>query len=235
MLAAVQGLNPERAVVHLADTSRIDGASYGDATVRNTASSELRDTHHGFHIDKFFPGIGISAKADLSDPGVVTGMPFHHQAGRAGALRTLEAFEAEHWATAIEYLRAQNVSRAAFEAALLAGQLYNVWMSTVPTAQGIEQQPLAFVDPRDVRPRLDSPDFAGAISTLRVPLIAGDTITMLREAALPPNAELWYAPNMKFGDALVFSTAVLPHSAVWVEGVPRQTPRSSAEIRLAVV
>jgi len=46
-------------VLHLADSSRVSGnATYGEATVRDTGSGTLRSSHHTFHLDNHWQGVG---------------------------------------------------------------------------------------------------------------------------------------------------------------------------------
>ena len=48
----------QREIIHLADTSRVSGgAIYGEATVRDTGSTTLRNAHHALHIDKLWRGV----------------------------------------------------------------------------------------------------------------------------------------------------------------------------------
>lgn len=59
MIAYLEGRFGKK-VIHLGDTSRVSGgAIYGEATVRDTSSSSLRNAHHVFHMDKYWRSLSL--------------------------------------------------------------------------------------------------------------------------------------------------------------------------------
>jgi len=193
---------------HLADTSRVDGgAVYGEATVRDTASRTLRKAHHSFHIDKHFAGI----------------CKLYDCSSNEEAVRVIIESMGHLWAGDLE---AEQVDVAELEYAMLNGRSINVWLSLTPGH--IEQSPLVLVDPTSIRlshdafytMKVNMPGLVGSISLLKL--------------AQSESARFHWIPNMEFGDVLVFSNSMTPHSAVRVLNGSDKS-RRSAEMRMVLI
>lgn len=210
LMEAMEARFPGKRAIHLADTSRVSGSAvYGEATVRCTHSNKLRAAQHVFHVDKFLPGI-----AKL----------YGGSGPRFGAQVIVDSYW-DLWKP--DFTRHGVTKEQAVEYTVGASPgMLNVWVSLTPG--GIQQQPLAIADMRNIL--LDDSDM-DCVSTHAIvfPQLE-DTITVLRPRATEV-ARLLFQPKMRFGQAIMFSTTHTPHSAVWLEGQP-DVARCSAEIRL---
>jgi hypothetical protein len=194
----------QMATFHLADTSRVDGgAIYGEATVRNTSSPNLRGSHHAFHIDKFLPGI----------------CELHNRSSNLDALNLL--LDAYHhlWAPDIE----REYGIGSLDKIAKAGIHVNVW---VALSQGeIKQKPLVLVHPGSISLSPDS------FYTMPVNFPGlNDNISLLKFNP-SRDAQYFWVPDMKFGDLLVFSTFKTAHSSVELLNHSTKS-RESAEMRM---
>mmetsp|Transcript_6354 Transcript_6354/g.13875 ORF Transcript_6354/g.13875 Transcript_6354/m.13875 type:complete len:362 (+) Transcript_6354:59-1144(+) len=224
MLAALQARFPSsQAVFHVADTSRLDGAVPGEATVRNTSDTVVRNSHHMFHIDKFMPQV---AKAFLGEKASVS----------EGAAAMVREFEPWYGPDA----EAAGVDLQRIAEAYAANRVFNLWVSLTPGH--IQQEPLALISRDEVNqdafmtilmPRASSSNGTNH-STIR------DSITLVPKSALNEWTQIRYRPKMRFGEAFLFSTTSVCHSAVTLltpDGLPVSPTagRVSAEMRVAIL
>lgn len=213
--AAEARFGPGRRGIHMADTSRVSGASvYGEATVRDTAvGKKLRAAHHAFHMDKFLPGV---AKF------------WGHQGTHEGAKDFVDTYW-QHWEQDFSSLGVSKEGAVKCVEDAAPG-LVNLWVSLTPGE--IEQQPLAVADRRTLR--LGDFDL-DKVSTVPVTFpTLKDTLTLLRSGTVPGTRWLW-RPKMKFGEVLLFSTVWSPHSAVYLPDSGSEKSRQSAEMRIFIV
>lgn len=212
--AAEARFGPGKRGVHMADTSRVSGASaYGEATVRDTGvGAKLRAAHHAFHMDKFLPGV---AKF------------WGHQGTHEGAVDFVDTYW-QHWESDFGALGVskQGAVKCVEEA---SPGLVNLWVSLTPGE--IEQQPLALADRRTLA--LASEDLHKVCTVpVNFPGLS-DTLTLLRSNTVAGTRWL-FRPRMRFGEVLLFSTVWSPHSAVHLQN-SSDKPRQSAEMRIFIV
>jgi len=193
---------------HLADTSRVDGgAVYGEATVRDTHSKTLRNSHHLFHIDKLLSGI-CKLNQCSSDWEAVNLIMDHYR---------------DVW---IDDIKREKIGASDVKNAFKDGAAINAWVSL--TSGHIEQDPLVLVDPTSIglshesfyTMKVEMPGLLDSISTLK-----------FEQSKV---ARFYWVPEMKFGDMLVFSTCNTPHSAVKILNKSRKA-RQSAEMRMVLL
>lgn len=195
--------------IHLADTSRISGnATYGEATVRDTSSPTLRNSHHCFHMDKNWRSIGMMLNSSAAE----------------AVERTIDNYRGL-WAADWSRMGVRQQDAAAAMLDDDAGMMVNAWVALTGK---IEQQPLALIDRRSVQIN------SGSVLTMPV-ILPGleESITMLR-ASTAENATFLWRPSMRFGEVLLFRTVDTPHSAVVLPG-KRDSPRRSAEMRMLLL
>lgn len=213
--AAEKRFGGGKRAIHMADTSRVSGASvYGEATVRNTAAgSKLRAAHLAVHMDKFLPGV---AKF------------WNHAGARAGAQDFVDTYW-EHWKSDFGALGVGKEDAVNCVEGAAPG-LVNLWVSLTPGE--IKQTPLVVADRRT----LDlGPEDLDKVSTVAVTFpTLKDTLTLVRSKVAASTRWLW-RPKMRFGEVLLFSTPYTPHSAVHLVDGPEDAPRQSAEIRVFIV
>jgi len=192
---------------HVADTSRVDGgASYGEATVRNTGSRSLRKAHYAFHIDKFLPGI----------------CHLHNCSSNLDAVNLILDSYYHLWAPDME----REYGIGSLEKKVRTGTHVNVWVSL--TSGEIEQSPLALVQPESV---LSSPE---SFHTMIVNMPGVDDYISLLKLDPSRTANFFWIPNMKFGDVLMFLTWKTAHSAVRLLNKSTKS-RQSAEMRMLLL
>uniref|UniRef100_A0A0G4GNC4 Uncharacterized protein n=1 Tax=Chromera velia CCMP2878 TaxID=1169474 RepID=A0A0G4GNC4_9ALVE len=213
LLAAVECRFGKR-TVHLADTSRVNGgAKYGEVTARDTGSGVLRNAHHVFHLDKFWPGVTELYAVENEEEAV------------RATIKEYAFVWGEDW-------QRLGVEEEEGASACLgrSGMMLQVWMSLTPGE--ITQHPLALVDRSSLSLTTETTTTQHVIFEK-----LSDTIALLKASAASDPVEglrvLW-RPRMKFGEAFVFLTTGSPHSAVWVEGEP-DARRRSAEMRLLLL
>lgn len=220
LLAALEKRFNKRAL-HLADTSRISpGAVYGEATVRDTGSKTLRSAHHGFHVDKFWPGVRQLYGSTSEEDSVLA------------TIHNYSKLWDDDWkCQGVSQQAAAHAMRGAGKAS--DGCMVNAWVALTPGS--IEQHPLAFIDKSSFKLECNS------VATMPVifPNLS-DTITLVKENILNDNRggapQFLWLPSMQFGEVFVFLTASTPHSAVRLEGVPdSDSIRRSAEMRVLLL
>jgi hypothetical protein len=197
--------------IHLADLSAASGgASYGDATLRSTApGAGIRSSHHVLHVDNYLPGIGLHGAGNSTQQGA------QHLVDKLW----------RQWGPDIEQFNMTKEAAVACIAAKSPG-IVNVWVSL--TKGVIEQEPVIVGDKRTLKLTTNS--------TMTIPIKfpnmddSWPVLTVLRDSALTGNRWL-YRPNMRFGEAFIFSNTETPHTAAWLVGQELKA-RSSAEIRL---
>jgi hypothetical protein len=205
-------------VIHLGDTSRVSGgAVYGEATVRNTSSTTLRNAHHVFHMDKYWPGLSKLLGINREE--------------------AIAATVYGHWPTIGEDLARRGLRQSDY-ATLASAQnpgMLNLWLSLTPGK--LVQQPLALLmkDSGRETPVSKAEKVQEAVSSMHVNIKEfNDSITVLRsQVAADASAHWGFRPGMAFGEALLFPTDRTAHSAVWLPG-EIDAPRVSAEIRVLV-
>ncbi|OLP99428.1 hypothetical protein AK812_SmicGene18027 [Symbiodinium microadriaticum] len=208
-----------REIIHLADTSRVSGgAIYGEATVRHTGSSTLRNAHHVFHMDKLWDGVARLIGTSTKEGGVRATAHAHWPFSQQDFEDRGYSFD--------DYVRMVDAQDPG---------VLNLWVSLTPGM--LNQHPIAFLlNGADGRNAISSaPDLNDMVSTMHVQIKNyNDTITVLRSSVASAETALWgVAPNMTFGQALLFYNDRTPHSAVWLTQEP-EAERISAEIRVLV-
>jgi len=208
LLQEIEGLFDAKSF-HLADTSRVDGgAVYGEATVRDTASSTLRKAHYSFHVDKHFAGIcklyGCTSEAEAVQV-------------------IMDRIAGPLWT---EDLETQNVDISEVQYAMMNGLSINVWVSLTPGH--IEQSPLVLVDPKSIRSSHD------AFYTMKVNMPGLVESISLLKMEQSETARFYWIPQMEFGDVLIFSNSMTPHSAVKMLNGSEKS-RRSAEMRMVLI
>lgn len=213
-------------ILHCGDTSRVDsGQIDGECTVRDTGNTTLRDAHYVAHMDKHLPGIAecFSNTSRAEDGARIFADNYSslnkHVWDKAGVSK-------------------EDVQRTVLQRR--SGML-NVWVAL--TKGGITQHPLAILNPNGVVKGIVNDDeqhirdrMHSSTVTLTVNFARGftDSLSVIKEE-VGKHASPWYVrPNMKFGEALMFSTCETPHSAVILKGV-KNARRVSAEMRVLVI
>ncbi|CAE7453872.1 unnamed protein product, partial [Symbiodinium sp. CCMP2456] len=208
-----------REIIHLADTSRVSGgAIYAEATVRHTGSSTLRNAHHVFHMDKLWDGVARLTETSTKEGGVRATVHAHWPFSQQDFEDRGYSFD--------DYVRMVDAQDPG---------VLNLWVSLTPGM--LNQHPIAFLlnGANGQNAISSAPDLNDMVSTMHVQIKNyNDTITVLRSSVASAETALWgMAPNMTFGQALLFYNDRTPHSAVWLTQEP-DTERISAEIRVLV-
>jgi len=237
-----------RRPVHLADTSRVSGgAAYGEATVRDTSSTNLRAGHHVVHLDKYWPGVE----------------ELYGESSQLAAIHQTILDYTNLWGEDWERLGVEPEKAAAamlgqVDASGQRGYYVNVW--TALTKGGIKQQPLAVglvseqLGLHEVATQhVQFNTFNDTITLLKANVLseengtsfaASNQTTSTTDAAAAEGdafegrrgdkVTFHWRPNMAFGETLVLLTTKVPHTAVWIEGAP-SVPRRSAEMRMLLL
>lgn len=211
----------DRQVIHLADTSAVSGgAIYSEATVRNTSSKNLRNSHRVIHMDKNWAGISelLNSSHDVESV----------QATVNAQWPWLKENFAKLGFTSQDYRRLAHSQSPG---------MLNLWVALTPG--GLEQQPIA-VGLKDAftgkYPFSRQDDIKQFLSTMHVHIKSyNDTISVIRSKLAARDGFRWgFRPKMPWGQALLFYTDRTPHGAVWLKDAPADSGRQSAELRVLV-
>lgn len=211
----------DRQVIHLADTSAVSGgAIYSEATVRNTSSANLRNSHRVIHMDKNWAGISQLINSTSNKESVKA---------------TIHA----QWPWINENFAKLGYSFQDYQRLAHSGRpgMLNFWVALTPG--DLKQQPIAvgLKDPSATRlPISEKEAIQKRLSTMHVHIKSfNDTISVLRSSQAADGSFQWgFRPNMPWGQALLFYTDRTPHGAVWLKDAPASASRASAEIRVLV-
>ena len=191
----------------------------------------MRNSHHCFHIDKDFDGIGslYAGKNHQLREGI--------NYRELGVSSTLDAY----WNFWKKDHHPRGWTKEDLWIAMNDTQQYrmlNIWISLTPGV--IEQSPLAFLDilsEHDERwkekLRTQFMKFKASNDNMLV-----DTITVM-EGKVSDFARIIWKPDMKFGEVSIFPTFLIPHSAVTLidedGNLSASTARTSAELRILLM
>ncbi|CAE7036374.1 unnamed protein product [Symbiodinium sp. CCMP2456] len=206
-----------REIIHLADTSRVSGgAVYGEATVRDTGSSTLRNAHHVVHVDKLWSGIARLTETSTMEEAIRATVHAHWPFSQQDFVERGYGFE--------DYVRIVHAQDPG---------VVNLWVSLTPGI--LKQHPCVFLLNGKNGQNASSPPDVSMVTTMHTHIKNfNDTITVLRSSVADSEDALWgMAPNMSFGQALLWYSDRTPHGAVWLNDEP-DVERISAEIRVLV-
>lgn len=217
LIAAAEAHFPDKRVIHMVNASRISGsAAYGECTVRRTTESPYcRAPLHAFHIDKFLPGFAKSCG---------------HEGVQAGAKDLVDMYW-PHWEADFT---SRGLGKEDLVKSLAEGEpgLLNIWVSLTPGT--IEQQPLVFIDKQSLM--LQGRDSLNSVCSVPIGCATlKDKLNHLLRSRAARHAKFYWRPNMRFGEAFIFSSLDTPHSAVWLRDSARHSARCSAEMRLFII
>lgn len=211
----------DRQVIHLADTSAVSGgAIYSEATVRNTSSKNLRNSHRVIHMDKNWGGISQLINSTSNIESVKATIHAQWPWINENFAKLGYSFE--------DYQRLAHSQRPG---------MLNLWVALTPGH--LMQQPIA-VGMKDLSAaKLRVPEkesIKEQLSTMHVHIKSyNDTISVMRSSQAADGSFRWgFRPNMPWGQALLFYTDRTPHGAVWLKDAPTSASRASAEIRVLV-
>jgi hypothetical protein len=208
----------DRQVIHLADTSAVSGgAVYSEATVRNTSSKNLRNSHRVIHMDKNWAGVSKLLNATNNVESVKATIHAQWPWIKANFNRLGYSFE--------DYQRLASSQRPG---------MLNLWVALTPG--NLMQQPIAVGMSDPSSPVAEKENIKEHLSTMHVHIKSyNDTISVLRSGLASHGKFRWgFRPNMPWGQALLFYTDRTPHGAVWLKDAPADTGRASAELRVLV-
>jgi len=212
--ALMKRFGPTKIVLHAADTSRVSGGtSYGEATIRDTTPGKtVRTAQSAAHIDHFLPGVAqCLGKNATSENGA-------------------EALIDTYWHLWRNDVEPRGLGKAAVKECLMRKMMLNAWVALTPG--GVQQDPLAVVDPRSVN--LEKEQAFQSVNTVPIQFSkVMSTVTVLRSSTAQSNRWLW-KPEMQFGDMLLFHTTQTPHAAVRLCEAP-YVPRQSSEMRVFIL
>lgn len=207
-----------REIIHLADTSRVSGgAVYGEATVRHTGSSTLRNAHHVVHVDKLWRGIARLTETSTMEEAIRATVHAHWPFSQQDFMEMGYGFE--------DYVRIVHAQDPG---------VVNLWVSLTPGV--LKQHPCVFLlNGENGQNAFSSNDDVSMVSTMHTHIKNfNDTITVLRSGMADSADAVWgMAPNMSFGEALLWYSDRTPHGAVWLNDEP-DVDRISAEMRVLV-
>ncbi|OLP93808.1 hypothetical protein AK812_SmicGene24243 [Symbiodinium microadriaticum] len=114
-----------REIIHLADTSRVSGgAVYGEATVRHTGSSTLRNAHHVVHVDKLWRGIARLTETSTMEEAIRATVHAHWPFSQQDFMERGYGFE--------DYVRIVHAQDPG---------VVNLWVSLTPGAVWLNDEP----------------------------------------------------------------------------------------------
>eukprot|EP00746_Dinoflagellata_sp_MGD_P155432 gnl/MRDRNA2_/MRDRNA2_85375_c0_seq1.p1 gnl/MRDRNA2_/MRDRNA2_85375_c0~~gnl/MRDRNA2_/MRDRNA2_85375_c0_seq1.p1 ORF type:complete len:344 (+),score=62.73 gnl/MRDRNA2_/MRDRNA2_85375_c0_seq1:69-1100(+) len=211
----------DRQVIHLADTSAVSGgAIYSEATVRNTSSTNLRNSHRVIHMDKNWAGISQLINSTSNMESVKATIHAQWPWINKNFAKLGYSFE--------DYQRLAHSQSPG---------MLNFWVALTPGH--LVQQPIAvgMKDPSATKsPVSEKEAIKEQLSTMHVHIKNfNDTISVVRSSRAADGSFRWgFRPNMPWGQALLFYTDRTPHGAVWLKDASESASRASAEIRVLV-
>jgi hypothetical protein len=215
--AAEAQFGPDYRAVHMVNTERLAGsADYGECTVRDSARTEsFRSPLHAFHVDKYLPSLAKT---------------FATEGVKLDASGFVDAHW-QYWQADFEMvgLNKRDIVRCLEEN---THSLVNIWVSLTPGI--IEQQPLVFMDRQRAILRGCDP-LEKVVSIQNVSPQLKDSTNHFLPSCTAQNGLFHWRPQMRFGEAFIFSTLHTPHSAVWLSEQSPCSARCSGELRLFMV
>jgi len=201
------------------------GADYGEATTRHTGRPGQRQAHYAAHMDKFLPGCAHCF--GLADP--------EQDSEEKARARGAEWFVNNYW-----WLNGHDWEKRGLTKEMVTETvqrpleetpgMINVWCALTPGRT--TQSMLAVADLKRTTTKSGGKDGTIVSVPIRFNDKFEDLLTLIR-ADEGRRARWLYRPNMRFGEALMFSNTHTPHTAMSLVDVP-PAERISAEIRLVL-